>query len=348
GWYRATHRWSTRDTNRCRRLGQLGTAAPQVVAALADGTIGVVQSRLIADAFANPRVADQVVDAAAQLIEHAQHLSAVEFEQVVRRFVLLVDHDGSARAAERALTDRKLSIGFSDHTFSLRVNGPAADGVALRAAWKAQLDLEWQADWDACVAEHGDQACPALLRRTVEQRGYDAFMTVAAGGVTAVVHLLADAATFEGGVAEVFDTEPATAARPDDIRRWASHTADGTFVPAVDIVLAAVRDRVRHVITDHRGIVLHMGRTRRLFTGRARDAVLLAATRCTHPGCDTVSGDSQADHLHPHAHGGTTSTTNGGPACGKHNRWRYTTHARTVLDERGYWHTYRNDGTEVA
>ncbi|MGE0140481.1 MAG: hypothetical protein AB7R77_21920, partial [Ilumatobacteraceae bacterium] len=91
GWYRATHRWSTRDTNRCRRLGQLGTAAPQVVAALADGTIGVVQAQLIADAYANPRVADHVVDAAAQLIEHAQHLSAAEFEQIVRRFVLLVD-----------------------------------------------------------------------------------------------------------------------------------------------------------------------------------------------------------------------------------------------------------------
>ncbi|MGE0139240.1 MAG: DUF222 domain-containing protein, partial [Ilumatobacteraceae bacterium] len=91
GWYRATHRWSTRQANVCRRLGQLGSAAPDVLDALADGTIGVGQARLIADAYANPRVADHVVDAAAQLIEHAQHLSAAEFEQIVRRFVLLVD-----------------------------------------------------------------------------------------------------------------------------------------------------------------------------------------------------------------------------------------------------------------
>ncbi|MBI5089182.1 MAG: HNH endonuclease [Actinobacteria bacterium] len=102
------------------------------------------------------------------------------------------------------------------------------------------------------------------------------------------------------------------------------------------------------MITDNRGIVLHMGRRRRLFTGAQRDAVLLAATRCTHPGCETASGDSQADHLQPHSHGGTTSTLNGAPACGTHNRWRYTHHARTVLDARGHWHTYRKDGTEVA
>jgi hypothetical protein len=95
-------------------------------------------------------------------------------------------------------------------------------------------------------------------------------------------------------------------------------------------------------------MVLHMGRQRRLFTGAAREAVLLAATRCTHPGCDVPSGNSQADHLQPHSHGGATTVDNGGPACGLHNRWRYAHQTRTVLDEHGYWHTYRHDGTEVA
>jgi hypothetical protein len=272
----------------------------------------------------------------------------LEFEQVVRRFVLLIDQDGSARTAERALVERKLSLAISDHTFSLHVTGPAADGNDLKAALKAQRKIEFRADWQACVAEHGNRACAALMPRTREQRDYDAFLTVAAGGVEAVVHYMGDAATFEQGLAELLGTDPAVVERPVDVRRWYAHTTAGTFVPPADLVLAAIRGRIRHVITDDRGIVLHMGRLRRLFTGAQRDAVLMAATRCTHPGCDMPSGDSQADHLTPHSHGGDTSTLNGAPGCGKHNRWRYTHHARTALDANGYWHTHRNDGTEVA
>ena len=72
------------------------------------------------------------------------------------------------------------------------------------------------------------------------------------------------------------------------------------------------------------------------------------ATRCTHPGCLVASGDSQADHLLPHSGGGVTEVTNGGPSCGKHNRWRYVTGATSALDADGYWRTYRADRTEVA
>jgi len=137
-------------------------------------------------------------------------------------------------------------------------------------------------------------------------------------------------------------------ARPDDLRRWCSHTTDGRFIPPIDIVLEALRGQIRLVITDERGVVLHMGHRKRLFTGALRDAVMLAANRCTHPGCDVASGDSQADHLKPHSTGGVTAVTNGGPGCGTHNRWRYTNRATTCLDADGYWHTYRPDGTEIA
>ena len=119
-------------------------------------------------------------------------------------------------------------------------------------------------------------------------------------------------------------------ARPDDLRRWCSHTTDGRFIPPIDIVLEALRGQIRLVITDERGVVLHMGHRKRLFTGALRQAVMLAATRCTHPGCDVASGDSQADHLTPHSTGGITAITNGGPGCGTHNRWRYVNRATTL------------------
>lgn len=47
-------------------------------------------------------------------------------------------------------------------------------------------------------------------------------------------------------------------------------------IPVADAVAAVLIGRIRVVITDQRGVVLHMGRTRRLFTGKLREAVMLA------------------------------------------------------------------------
>ncbi|MCU1354766.1 MAG: endonuclease, partial [Acidimicrobiales bacterium] len=45
--------------------------------------------------------------------------------------------------------------------------------------------------------------------------------------------------------------------------------------------------------------------------------------------------------------GGETNPHNGGPACGRHNR--YKQHGYTVhRDPDGPWHTYRPDGTEIT
>ena len=66
-------------------------------------------------------------------------------------------------------------------------------------------------------------------------------------------------------------TPPAPAS--DLLRRRCSQTTDGHFVPPVDVVLAALRGQIRRVVTDHRGVVLDMGRRTRLFTGANRQAV---------------------------------------------------------------------------
>lgn len=360
-WGRATHRWSSVEANAMRRLGRLTAASPQVADALRDSHLGIGQAHVIAKALANPRCTDQLLAQIPQLLAHAQHESAARFERLVHDWIELIDQDGGFDARERAHDDRGMSFAASDHGFSLRLLGTAIDGEELRAAFAQYLDAEWQAEWADCVAEHGDQACPARMARSATQRRYDAFMRMirdavshitGSGSPEALVNLMIDVATFEAVVGNLFqpdDDVPAQpVARPDDLRRWCSQTTDGTFIPPLDIVLEALRGQIRLVVTDQRGVVLHMGHRKRLFTGAMRDAVMLAATRCTHPGCDVASGSSQADHLQPHIDGGTTSITNGGPSCGKHNRWRYLARSTTVLDADGYWHTYRADGTEVG
>ena len=81
--------------------------------------------------------------------------------------------------------------------------------------------------------------------------------------------------------------------------------------------------------------------------GRYADAVMLTSPRCVWPGCYRPTSQCQADHMLPHLDDGPTSTANGAPLCGHHNRWKtsgYTTHR----DRDGHWHHHRPDGTEIG
>jgi hypothetical protein len=94
-------------------------------------------------------------------------------------------------------------------------------------------------------------------------------------------------------------------------------------------------------------VVLDMGRRRRLFTGPQREAVLLAAGKCGHPGCGLPGHLCQADHVVPASRGGPTSTRNGGAECQGHNLWK-NKGGTTLRDAKGRWHTFRPDGTEIG
>lgn len=175
-FFRARYRWSASQANAMRRLSRLGVAAPVVLDELADGRLGRCQAGVLAKAYANPRVSSELLDVLDELLDHAAHMQAWEFEELVERWTKLVDHDGSFDARQRAHDERSARLGESDHAFVLRLFGPAVDGEHLRARLQRYIDAEWQLDWARCVAEHGDDACPAKMARTGEQRRYDAFL----------------------------------------------------------------------------------------------------------------------------------------------------------------------------
>jgi len=133
---------------------------------------------------------------------------------------------------------------------------------------------------------------------------------------------------------------------PTDLRRLRAATTDGHPLPVGEIVRALLIGQVRRVITDPTGVVIDLGRRRRLFTGNARDAALLAATTCIWPGCERPSSRCQADHLTDWQHHGPTNAHNGAPLCAHHNRTK--NHGFTInRDTNGWWHTQRPDGTEI-
>jgi hypothetical protein len=123
------------------------------------------------------------------------------------------------------------------------------------------------------------------------------------------------------------------------------HTTDGIPIPRTDAVAAMLRGHVRRAVVE-RGVTIDLGRRKRLFTGNARDAVMLRAVRCIWPGCDVVTSRCEADHTTPWKTQGVTAADSGGPLCDRHNRWK-TRGFTTGTDDQGRWLTTRPDGTNI-
>jgi hypothetical protein len=161
-----------------------------------------------------------------------------------------------------------------------------------------------------------------------------------------LVNIVADQATVEYHLAKMSGADPVPL-DPATVDQRRCETAGGYQIDPGDMLAAVLTGHVRRIVFDGAGVVINLGRRSRLFTGGARDAVLLGDRWCMWPGCDLRSGRCQTDHITCWAHDGPTRPLNGGAACGTHNRWKQHGY-QTRRDSNGHWHTYRPDGTEIG
>ena len=68
------------------------------------------------------------------------------------------------------------------------------------------------------------------------------------------------------------------------------------------------------------GVPIDLGRARRLFSGAARQAVLIRDGGCAFPGCDRPQRWCDVHHINPWSEGGSTDLDNGVALCGFHHR----------------------------
>ena len=364
GWLRATGRWSADEAAHTVRLGRLiGVSAP-VAGALLEGQLPFAHAAVLARAHANPRCGHQLPEVLPVLLEHAPRLAFPDFRVLVGRWVQLADVDGAHRDAETCHRRRRARLVLLDNSVHLDAQGSAAAGAAMDEILQRFCEAELHADWDDARARHGDEATPADLERTHAQRCFDAlhaiFLRAAATPPSYVdpeplVNLLADPTTLtdllqhgqDGQDGQDEQDLPGAGSGVGDPARRRCETSSGALLTPGDLLAAALAGRIRRVIVDGAGVVIDLGRKRRLFTGGARDATLLQAQRCIWPGCLVDAGRCQVDHLTPFPHGGATRPGNGGPMCGRHNRWK-TRGYRAWRDPGGCWHIYRPDGTEIT
>lgn len=354
GWVKATCNFSTGETKAIVQTARLLHNVDEARSAAHAGSVGVPQLRLLARVFANPRCANQFPDSAALLIGHAGSLWFEEFSMVLRRWEAFADADGAHDAHERAHSGRDARVGIIGEHGYVEARGGMMAGAEMEEIFQRFCDTEFQADWDAGVSQHGQAMVPRLLERSDKQRRFDAlraiFLAAAASGTVGVfdplVNIIVDQTTLEHHLNKLAgaDTEPLDPATVDDRR---CETSTGHQVDPGDVLAATVTGHLRRVVLDTAGVVIDLGRRSRLFTGSARDAVLLGDRWCLWPGCDLRSGRCQTDHTQPWAHAGPTNPHNGGNACARHNRWKQHGY-RTWRDPTGHWHTYRPDGTEIG
>jgi hypothetical protein len=356
GWSMALTNSSPTETKRRLQTMRALRELPEAASELAAGTIGVDQVREIAKLHANPRVRELVVDGDALLVAHAAK-DFESFSEVLRRWEQFGDPGGAEKRHVAAHEGRDAVMFERDGVVHVHAKCGTGQGAALMEIFQRQCDAEFLADWEQAQAvaatDGGDPM--SHLARTDAQRRMDAVHRLVVRGVAAapdaatpepVVNILMTKAEYEAEVAAMMGGESVRPATIDDIDGKRCETTTGIGISARDAVIASFLGYVRRVVIDSSGRVIDLGRRRR-FTGGAREAVLLDGRRCFWPGCGRASSRNQIDHTHEHARGGLTTPENGGPACGRHNRFKsqgYVAHR----DADGVWHVYRPDGTELT
>jgi hypothetical protein len=249
----------------------------------------------------------------------------------------------------------------------------------LKAILAHLEQIEFHRDWAAAKERWGDDVTVDRLARTPTQRRYDAFQELLRhvtlpkltdpdlqdadddssgattptpepdGPVETVLNIVIDAESAVHGLEQLLGIANTAPVRsPFGPDRAFCHTFDGDPIAVRDAVLAGIAGKIRIVIRGADGIPTGISSASRLFAGAVRDAVLMTATHCTHPGCMVPATKCQIDHLHPAHQGGVTSVCNGAVACGHHNRWRHAAKVRVVRLADGTLATYRPNGTRIA
>jgi hypothetical protein len=343
---------------RIKRRARLFNQHPEIGDALGESRIALGQVDAMASAQQHPRAGDRFAGFAALFVEQAERLEHDDFADVVNHFVVQADQDG-AFADQRFNEDqRTASVRVDNGAVSVHVSGgDPCQSAEMKRIFDLAVEVEARKDFDARRVEFGTDALAHPLSRSVDQRRFDAMYEIMmASTVTPadgqrpepLVNLMIDPAT----ALEVLAAHGFLDLSADDLADLAAvdptsrRCGTSTGVPVhPDVALKAMlRGSIRRVVVDAHDVVINMGRTRRLFTGKARQAAQLLAVRCGFRGCDVPAEFCDVDHVEPWVDGGVTDQSNSMPLCGSHDRQKHRKQLRGRRDRHGRIHLVRPDG----
>jgi hypothetical protein len=320
--------------------------------ALAGGQVGVAQTRLMARIAANPRIEPEVLTTGVwNLMADALDVSYVEFERRALTWEALADPIGAAEKSERNQDRRNaLMSQNTDGGWNLTAILDDVGGPEFLEIFSWYVDREFNHDWQCARREHGDGNVDLTkLARTEAHRRADALLEMARAAAACppdrarplpTVNFLLDTTTAEAAAT-------GQALHPDHYRDVIARTDRGHRVDPTAIIGVSLWALIRRVVVDARSVVIDMGRTQRLFTGHARQAVMLLESTCIWPGCDEPHHRCHADHTTSWTQRGPTNPDNGAPLCARHNYLKELGFTIT-RDHYGNWHITAPDGTTIG
>ena len=331
---------------------KLGRAVRVWNDALAGGQVGVAQTRLMARIAANPRIpADTLTAGVRELMIDAMDVSYVEFERRALTFEALADPIGAAEKAERNRQRRAATMQQQpDGNWGLHATFDDVGGPEFLEIFSWYVDREFDRDWRDATGHLGEGNVDVTkLCRTEAQRRSDALLEMARAAAACppdrtrplpTVNFLLDEATARAAA-------DGGAVSPLDYRDVICRTDRGHRVDPTALIGISLWALIRRVVTDSQGVVIDLGRASRLFTGFAREAVMLLEPTCIWPGCDQPHSRCHADHLTSWSTRGPTAPHNGGPLCARHNYLKELGFTIT-RDADGRWHITAPDGTIIC
>lgn len=277
-----------------RRLGDL----PPVMAELESGRLSYSQARAIAR-VATPENVEQ-------LLGHAKKKTAVELEQICRRYGRHLAAEAPPKPSDRYLRSKRLDNGL------VRIDAALFPDEAQRVMAAIESILRATKCPPPVAPAAPDPSAEVCPQPTLREKRADALVAMAdqvlaePGALSRAVRqeltVIVDQATLEG-------REGATRCE----------LADGTPVAPETVERVACSATTRHMVVDAKGTPLDVGRRSRRISEKMMAALVERDGHCTFPGC-TSRAYLEGHHVRHWTRGGATKLSNLAAECAFHHR----------------------------
>jgi hypothetical protein len=293
-----------------RKLGDL----PPVMERLESGRLSYSQARAIA------RVA--CPDDVGQLLELAETKTAIELEQICRRYGRHLAAEAPPKPSDRYLRSKRLDNGLA------RIDAALFPDEAQRVMAAIESILRATSCPPPAAPAEADPSAEVCPQPTLGEKRADALVAMAdqvlaepgalSRSVRQELTVIVDQATLKG-------REPAEGATRCEL-------ADGAPVAPETIDRVACSATTRHIVVDAKGTPLDVGRRTRRISEKMMAALVERDGHCTFPGC-TSRAYLDGHHIRHWTRGGATTLSNLSLQCGFHHRCLHEGGYRCVVED---------------
>jgi hypothetical protein len=337
----------------CVARVRLGTRLRQLDVidhAMSAGEIGPEQARVIAEAAANPRVADHIREHQGDLVAAAREAPFEIWKRELAELVELLDQDGGYDPdRDEARTKLRLTeLGPDTVCVAGELVGESA--LVVTCTLRAEADRLWRAhrrDHETCpdlpMPSRAGLLAQALVEVCRQSQGIDVERT---RGPVADINLVVH--TDDLPASDPPASNLATSDRPAAGRSAGADPAARLFTIDGDRLTTAERyaylwcdPAVHAVILDSLGVPLDLGRTVRFASPGQRRAAAVRDGGCVFPGCDAPMSWCDLHHVDHFEDGGATNLALLASLCRRHHgvSHRHGWTMTAAADQRFVWTT---------